>query len=819
MKAEERAFIQFYSDFRQEVIRKAGEEEEPCEDAFTDIVLENLEDADIIEGHFISSHRKKEIGVKVNAYTFGNTGDARDTLDLFISSYNGQNTPGTLSKTDIDATFKRLYNFFGRCCKGYYQDLEEAQPVFDLALQIYEIRHEIRKVRFFLITDLTTKIEKIPDNEENGIRFVYQVWDIQRIYGLISSGTKSEPIEIDFTEDGGSMIPCLFVDDGNPVYTSYQIIMPGETLVRIYDMYGPRVLERNVRSFLQVRGNVNKGIRDTVRNEPEMFLAYNNGLSTTAENVTVTEKNGRSYISRIKNFQIVNGAQTTATLHYTTQKFPDDVDLSFLQIPVKLTVLHDASELDEFVPKISEYANTQNKIDAADFTSNNPFHVELDSLSRRVRAPAIGGSQIETYWYFERVRGQFDDKRNREAPTPAKKKLFDKQYPKSQKFTKPDIAIFEHIYQCRPYDVSLGRQKNYKLFMDGLNQSEEDILPDEQFFRKLVAKAILHKQTYAIVRRELKGSGYWANIVAYTVALLIHLTDQKIDLEKIWREQDLCPELKETISELIHEVRNNITNPPEGRNVTEWCKKEQCWEVLLKADISLNYEINAALISDKSNIALQEKYQESIEYITSVPSEIWADLMAWSRETGHLNSGDRTTAGSLNLLAKRNRTPTESQIAEGQRILEDAKRLGFDLDRKILEIEQSRPEQSEDPGISEEISEPGDDGGPPDPELSDIQIAIMMILHNNHGSASVKSFQYDLTNMSNHRDQYELPNLPENAREIRTEFLKQKKALVKLGLIERKVITGKINLSEMGKGYCYSQWVSEKNENQDEENL
>jgi hypothetical protein len=86
-------------------------------------------------------------------------------------------------------------------------------------------------------------------------------------------------------------------------------------LADIYNDYRSALLERNVRSFLQFNGKVNKGIRDTLKTAPHRFLPYNNGLSTTASSVVLTgASNGTAHIRSLADFQIVNGGQTTASI-------------------------------------------------------------------------------------------------------------------------------------------------------------------------------------------------------------------------------------------------------------------------------------------------------------------------------------------------------------------------------------------------------------------------------------------------------------------------------------------------------------------------
>jgi hypothetical protein len=797
MKNDDVNFLIFCGDFSQEIIRKAEEDAITRPDAFTELVLDSLGEADIIENGFVCEHRNKKTGVQVNGYAIN---DNQDTLDLFISVFSGKVPPDSLPKSDIETNFRRLELFYNKSCKGYHNDLEPAQPVFDCVLRIFEIFKQIRKVRFFLLTDRITKIEDIPDKTESGIHFSYHIWDIGRLHGLQSSGAKREPIEIDLSQDAQSYLPCIYVDDENPVYTSYLVIVPGKTLVDIYEKYGPRIFERNVRSFLQVRGVVNKGIRDTVLNEPEMFLAYNNGLSTTAEDVALTEIEGRKYITRIKNFQIVNGAQTTATLHYTYYKFPDKVDLTFLQIPVKLTVLQDPSELDFYVPKISEYANTQNKIDAADFTSNHKFHIQIEALSRRIRAPAIGGSQIETYWYFERVRGQFADERNREK-TASQKNAFDKRYPKNQKFDKTEIATFELICDCRPFDVCLGKQKNYKIFMAEINENNTDFVPNEQYFRNLIAKAILYKQTYSIVRKKITG-GYRPIIVSYTLALILYRAEQRIDLDRIWKQQDLSSDLKHVITEIIFDIRDFIIHSAEGKNVGEWCKKKECWDLLLNQDIKIPERIKTAFIYGKSK---PSELDENIRYLDSIPDQVWTDIIQWSRETGFLDATGRDIAKKI-LECRSLDKKIPAQFVIGARdLLEKSSNAGFDLKNRFQLIDENiskDQKNKEDSGLSGSAESEDFDSI----RLNDMQNAILYLLHEHNGRISQKQIYYELVKIGTGDLHVNFPDMPDNRIKIRTDYMKEKMKLIKTGLLNPQVIRGDLYLSGKGIEYCAKKW-------------
>ena len=251
--------------------------------------------------------------------------------------------------------------------------MDESDLGFSLARDVNTFSDKIRKTKFLLLSTslLSKRIEQIPENDIDGIPCQYDIWDLGRIQRIEESGKAREDIVVDFTKMYDSGLPCLPASAGSEVYESYLLVMPGKLIAELYDDYGERLLEQNVRTFLQFRGKVNKGMRNTIQNEPEMFFAYNNGITATAEEVI--SESQRS-ILRIRNLQIVNGGQTTAALF--NSRHNSKLDISDVYVQVKLTVIP-PDETENIVPRISEYANTQNKVSAADFFSNHPFHSGL----------------------------------------------------------------------------------------------------------------------------------------------------------------------------------------------------------------------------------------------------------------------------------------------------------------------------------------------------------------------------------------------------------------------------------------------------------
>src|SRR5690606_3647127 len=120
----------------------------------------------------------------------------------------------------------------------------------------------------------------------------------------------------------------------------YLCVLAAPFLYELYRKYSTRILEKNVRSFLQFRG-VNKGIKETIKSHPELFIAYKNGLTITAVDAELTEENGKVYLKSLKDFQIVNGGQTTASIYFSKK---EGLDISKVKVMAKINVAKDADE-------------------------------------------------------------------------------------------------------------------------------------------------------------------------------------------------------------------------------------------------------------------------------------------------------------------------------------------------------------------------------------------------------------------------------------------------------------------------------------------
>ncbi len=637
------SYEEFYKDYMQDVYARSEAESDFSEVVFTERVCDFLVDQAVLENYTAASYKKTPLGLRVDAYDYSVESDA---LTLIITDFHIK--PESLTKTLITRVFKRVIKFFEKSLESsFYQSLDESDPGFGLARDIYTSHSvgKLRKLRFILLSNglLSKSVDEIiPEQKIQDIPCLFDVWDLGRIQRIEESGKSREDILIDsdVLPDGG--LPCLPAFTGEGTYKSYLLALPGSLVADLYDKYGERLLEQNVRTFLQFRGKVNKGMRNTIQNAPEMFFAYNNGLTATAEEVITRELNGQILISSIKNFQIVNGGQTTASLFTTHRK--NKADLSAVYVQAKLTVIP-PEETENIVPKISEYANTQNKVSAADFFSNHPFHLRIEEISRRLWAPSSAGSLRETHWYYERVRGQYA---NAQANlTPAKKREFLAINPRKQMFIKTDLAKFESSWDMKPHIVSLGAQKNFVRFAEAVGKKSWDKIEkgyNELYFKRLIAKAILFRTVDRFIMRQPWYGGYKANIVTYTVAkfsLLVEQTGMFLDLEKIWKRQGVTEEMESCLKDIAEAVNSVIQDTPQGiTNVTEWCKKELCWQNVQKISMNIPLQVKNELISrterkrkdsDARTVQRIDNGIQAQKYVIEKGGPFWSMMLEWAQ--------------------------------------------------------------------------------------------------------------------------------------------------------------------------------------------
>jgi len=564
---------QFAADLHQEVLAKAGVDADASgesnvllrEETFTEYVLELLGDHNEADGVELAYHEARGTrgapAAKLNAWSLSGDGA---TADLFVVLYRGDGEVADVGLPVTRSNFQLGRGFLKRALDGFHAKMEESSDGFRVMQQLFDAKASLTTVRLFFLTDGVVRSLDLEEEPFPGIEVRYVVWDLDKLSRLRVG--HREVIELDFVNDYEGAIPCLKTADPTGEYQTFLGFLPAPVLARIYGEHGQRLLERNVRAFLQSKGKINRGLQKTLKEEPHRFLAYNNGLCCTAAEVRLNA----GALEWVKDFQIVNGGQTTASIYHALKK--EKVDVSQVVVQVKLTVLKDPAKVSEIVPLISRYANSQNKVNGADFAANGSYHHVLEQLSRSVWAPAASGLQRGTHWYYERARGSYADDKVRQG-TPALRRKWELENPPLQKFTKTDLAKYEHTWLGLPHFVCLGAEKNFNKLAERMGEDGEPLV-DVNYFQQLVAKTILFRTAEKVFSSQDLVQ-YRAQSVAYTVAWLSEKSKQRIDLNRIWSEQRLPPGLVDVLANVCSAAHKHISST--DGNAGEWSKRPDCW--------------------------------------------------------------------------------------------------------------------------------------------------------------------------------------------------------------------------------------------------
>lgn len=639
------------SDLRNEikVAALAGEGAFEVE-AFAEVFAAKLEDVEAVANLNVEPLRcNGPRGKRLELLGYAES-SIEQSLIILAGRYFGRDE--TLTMTGAKDAIGRATSFLEAAASGWLTtNLEVSSREWEyadyFAKQIAVGR--LARIRIILVTDgtMSDRIRTIESDVVAGLRTTYEVWDQRRIIEAALPERGSEDIHVDFTKWIPDGLPCLVAAGEDERTRTYLAVVPARVLADVFDEYGSLLLESNVRTFLSARGQVNRGIQATLAQEPERFLAYNNGLTTTATEVELGRSPQGPTIRRLHRWQIVNGGQTTASLvHFLRGEKNRSVD--GVSIQMKLVTVSD-SDSASVVQSVAKYANSQNRVSAADLFSTHEFHVRLEQTSRRLKAPAQEGKQYLTGWYYERARGQWENDRAARGSTSEQAK-FELEYPKSQRITKTDWAKYDYCWNQHPNIVSKGAQT---VFADYATKVDAQWTKDEGkgasvygdgYFRAGVGKGIM----YATLRSEVLkqewyriAPGYLANIVAYAISrfafqISAQFGSAEYDFDRVWKQQSISGATLGSLIGISSLAQQHLTDPNRPQaNVTQWAKQQVCWEGFKGVQIRLSDDVRGDLItvsqarvnaSDDRKQRVMDTGLEVLKRIVAVSPEIWGTV-------------------------------------------------------------------------------------------------------------------------------------------------------------------------------------------------
>ena len=552
---------------------------------FTRLILDDLSDRNVFENPTpLTQGGEGRFGRAQYKITGFEVSDDDERLLLVTTIYTGLTPPTAVPSATVITAIERAMRFFDASCKGLHTKIEPANTdASDLARRIYETHGTIRVLRIAVLSDgRITGLSRELDQRYGDTRVVAEFYGIEQLHRVLGEGETRADIVIDILQAVDTPIPCLAVGANASEFDTYLAALPASLLADTYERFGTRLLELNVRAFLGVRGrkSVNAGLRRTILNEPNHFLAYNNGIVATVDDIETTIIPGSGYgITKLSGLQIVNGGQTTASLHRARKQ--DAARLDDILVPAKIIRVGGA-KLEEMVSAISRSANSQNTVQPADFSANDPFHVTVEQLANNTWIPGATGR-----WFYERARGSYGAAEAKSSYSKPQLKRFRNETPKQRRFSKTDLAKTLNTWAGRPDLVSYGNQKNFQHFMQQLKQDHPDgFIPDPSWYRAFIAKTIIFRSVQDVVK-SMKFSAYQANITAYTAAVIAYRCGDKLRYDNVWNSQDVSDGFKKVIAIWAHSVDEALRRTAGMKMPTEWAKRQDCWLALRDIPIKL----------------------------------------------------------------------------------------------------------------------------------------------------------------------------------------------------------------------------------------
>lgn len=618
-------------EFRADLLAAAASRAEThssgMREAFVAEVLERLRDADELPD--VEACSEVAIGqrgrkLEIDSFAFD---EADESLHLFIAVHGGEE--GALQPIALtearEQGFNRLLGFFEQARQGWItKHTEESRPLWALARRI-ETGGKPAALRLHVVTDrmVSERLREIQASlTQEKIPVTFQIWDLSRLKRVHEASSVRDDLHVDFSSLAGGGLAALPAAVGVGDYDAYLTVIPGEVLAEIYIRHGSRLLEGNVRTFLGRRGNINKGIANTLAKEPARFFAYNNGIAATASSISSVPGPGRtSVLAGITDLQIVNGAQTTASLAalYREGKLP----AASVFVPMKLSVVKPEVAAD-LIPRISRFSNSQNSVRASDFFANHEFHRRAEEMSRRILAPAAGGSQVQMHWYYERARGQHLN--DQAGMTAAKRDQFLLRNPRSHVVTKTDLAKVESCFDLLPDIACKGAEKSFTEFAtrvtEAWKEEKKRSLYSDDWYRAAVARVILFRTTEALVSKaSWYEGGYRAQVVAYTAARLSALAGEiseggQLDYRKVWVGQAAGGVLERQLLSIAEIMMNVLRSPPkDGQNISEWAKQQACRQVALRTPVPVDAAFELCLL-ERSEVRAEDRERRGTQRVT-----------------------------------------------------------------------------------------------------------------------------------------------------------------------------------------------------------
>lgn len=507
--------------------------------------------------------------------------DEAARVDIFIADASISRSFEPLEPARVKVLYNRACEFIKRLQDGtIVRQMSESHDAWDAARAVYDAIKSgvVKGWRIWVVTtrcwqNAVDKTIVVPDKVIRSA--VIEVLDLD--FFRLEEGGISQKIQ----KPG---LQCIAFERKECGYSCYLTAVSGDMLADLYHKHGTALVEENVRAYLG-DNKVNKQVKETIKNRPERFLAFNNGLVVSAGNVR-RDPESRGIVG-IEQMQIINGGQTTASiyqsLYNTTAARKEEMRRKLERLWVPMKIIVPDAELDDqekraLRDQISRAANSQTAVKSSDLAANEPFQIEFARIVQEIRTPQ------NDYWFYERARGLYKAEQRR------LQRAWTKEHPAEKVFDKTDLSSAWLVWNDRPVRCAKGKEMSFRDFCDefldadsGMPKPEFGPLT-EAFAKKLICQHFMLTE----LEKSMKSASTPKSIrirnprvaAIYAIDLFNSTFGPYIDWEAIWNLQQTPAALLIFLQHMTKRVDGIIREDMGGMMINMWGRKLACGESL-----------------------------------------------------------------------------------------------------------------------------------------------------------------------------------------------------------------------------------------------
>lgn len=681
---------EFYKDLLEAVRVDAEENAVSVEEQMTMQILEYIREEGIVTNPTYCFCQNEECKrdtdstyYKINAFDYD---EESGILDLFITNlYESAELP-EFSKKRIVTMHNAAFAFFRKAVESdvlmkQYRETNPDLYEFIFTIHMEYIKKNIKLVRIFILSNGSVNPDYVHPSELNigkqEIECEVNIWDLETVRQCEVAQRQEGSNDIDLDGVYHSPLSCIQCPStsGAP---SYLAIMPGIVLAQIYKQYRVKLLNSNVRNYLGGKVKINKNMLKTLREDPSMFFAYNNGISSIASQIGFRrDENGVLTITNLHDWQIVNGGQTTNTIFSMYRNEKDKLNDVFIAMKVTEIPVSEKDKHSDAVGSIARYANSQNQVKESDLAANEKYLLDMEYWSRNIMTP-INSSRKNTHWFFVRMRGQYEERKG--CLSKRKGNQFVKENPPKQAFAKTDLAKWEMAWLQKPWLASRGGELCFDKFWKDVVVKDK-LEATEEYFHRLIAKAILYERIENICK-ELGQKGYINIVCNYVLAILAMKSKNKLNLNVIWENQmvpvNLLPHIKKAIDIVSDYIQSIAKDGADMNNINPSvvAKREDFWKTICLRVTNMP-EIERDLLESQNEEELNDEQKNLLDMFNSVEQSVWDSLVTWGRSSRKLSLLERKRIEHVAAAKLKSKMLSFAYVEDAMNILKKSKDLGW----------------------------------------------------------------------------------------------------------------------------------------------